>query len=114
MRLEHTLSQQLLKRGAVQVMVVGAGGTGSAVLMGLHRPSMNKRVAMMRPAVSDKLTCRHNKGRCTIMQQPLLQTKPMAYWLGKPFSGTTCCRFCTPCRISEALAGRVEYVPVGV
>jgi shikimate 5-dehydrogenase len=37
MRIEHTLSQQLLKRGAVQVLVVGAGGTGSAVLM--VRPS---------------------------------------------------------------------------
>jgi PRTRC genetic system ThiF family protein len=35
MRIEHTLSQQLLKRRAVQVLVVGAGGTGSAVLMGL-------------------------------------------------------------------------------
>jgi PRTRC genetic system ThiF family protein len=35
MRIEHALSQQLLKRRAVQVLVVGAGGTGSAVLMGL-------------------------------------------------------------------------------
>jgi PRTRC genetic system ThiF family protein len=35
MRIEHTLSQQLLKRRAVQVLVVGAGGTGSAILMGL-------------------------------------------------------------------------------
>ncbi|HEY2040809.1 MAG TPA: ThiF family adenylyltransferase, partial [Edaphobacter sp.] len=35
MRIEHTLSQQLLKRRAVQLLVVGAGGTGSAVLMGL-------------------------------------------------------------------------------
>jgi PRTRC genetic system ThiF family protein len=35
MRIEHTLSQQLLKRRGVQVLVVGAGGTGSAVLMGL-------------------------------------------------------------------------------
>jgi hypothetical protein len=35
MRIEHTLSQQLLKRRAVQVLVFGAGGTGSAVLLGL-------------------------------------------------------------------------------
>jgi shikimate 5-dehydrogenase len=39
MRVKHKLSQQLLKRRAVQILVVGAGGTGSAVLMGLHRPS---------------------------------------------------------------------------
>jgi shikimate 5-dehydrogenase len=42
MRIEHTLSQQLLKRGAVQVLVVGAGGTGSAVLMGSTAHPMNE------------------------------------------------------------------------
>jgi molybdopterin/thiamine biosynthesis adenylyltransferase len=35
MRIEHTLSERFLKRRAVDVLIVGAGGTGSAILMGL-------------------------------------------------------------------------------
>jgi len=35
MRVEHTLPSDLLSRRPVRVLVVGAGGTGSAVLMGL-------------------------------------------------------------------------------
>jgi PRTRC genetic system ThiF family protein len=35
MRIEHTLSERCRARRAVEVLVVGAGGTGSAVLMGL-------------------------------------------------------------------------------
>jgi PRTRC genetic system ThiF family protein len=35
MRIEHTLAPDLLSRRAVRVLVVGAGGTGSAIVMGL-------------------------------------------------------------------------------
>jgi PRTRC genetic system ThiF family protein len=35
MRIEHTLSPELLRRQAVRVLIVGAGGTGSAIAMGL-------------------------------------------------------------------------------
>jgi hypothetical protein len=35
MRIEHRLSKRFLQRRAVEVLVVGAGGTGSAILMGL-------------------------------------------------------------------------------
>ncbi len=35
MRIEHTLPAELLRNHAVRVLVVGAGGTGSAVVMGL-------------------------------------------------------------------------------
>jgi PRTRC genetic system ThiF family protein len=35
MRLEHTLPPDLLRHQAVRVLVVGAGGTGSAIVMGL-------------------------------------------------------------------------------
>lgn len=35
MRIEHTLPPDLLGRRAVRVLVIGAGGTGSAVVMGL-------------------------------------------------------------------------------
>jgi PRTRC genetic system ThiF family protein len=35
MRIEHTLSERFLKRRAIEVLIVGAGGTGSAILMGL-------------------------------------------------------------------------------
>jgi PRTRC genetic system ThiF family protein len=35
MRIEHTLPSDLLGRKAVRVLVVGAGGTGSAIVMGL-------------------------------------------------------------------------------
>jgi PRTRC genetic system ThiF family protein len=35
MRIEHTLPPDLLSRRAVRVLVVGAGGTGSAIVMGL-------------------------------------------------------------------------------
>jgi molybdopterin/thiamine biosynthesis adenylyltransferase len=35
MRIEHALSEKFLKRRAVRVLIVGAGGTGSAILMGI-------------------------------------------------------------------------------
>src|ERR1035438_7256241 len=35
MRIEHTLSSDLLGQKSVRVLVVGAGGTGSAIVMGL-------------------------------------------------------------------------------
>ena len=35
MRIEHALPAELLRNHAVRVLVVGAGGTGSAVVMGL-------------------------------------------------------------------------------
>jgi hypothetical protein len=35
MRIEHTLPADLLGHGPVRVLVVGAGGTGSAIVMGL-------------------------------------------------------------------------------
>jgi PRTRC genetic system ThiF family protein len=35
MRIEHTLSKDLMGERAVRVLVVGAGGTGSAIVMGL-------------------------------------------------------------------------------
>ncbi|MEA2257465.1 MAG: hypothetical protein QOJ51_290 [Acidobacteriaceae bacterium] len=35
MRIEHALSEKFLKRRAVRVLIIGAGGTGSAILMGL-------------------------------------------------------------------------------
>jgi PRTRC genetic system ThiF family protein len=35
MRIEHTLPADLLRHGPVHVLVVGAGGTGSAIAMGL-------------------------------------------------------------------------------
>src|SRR5277367_6930168 len=35
MRIEHTLPPDLLSRRAVRVLVVGAGGTGSSIVMGL-------------------------------------------------------------------------------
>jgi PRTRC genetic system ThiF family protein len=35
MRIEHTLPSDLLTHGPVRVLVVGAGGTGSAIVMGL-------------------------------------------------------------------------------
>jgi shikimate 5-dehydrogenase len=35
MRLEHTLPSDLLGQKLVRVLVVGAGGTGSAIVMGL-------------------------------------------------------------------------------
>jgi PRTRC genetic system ThiF family protein len=35
MRIEHTLPPDLLRSGPVRVLVVGAGGTGSAIVMGL-------------------------------------------------------------------------------
>ncbi len=35
MRIEHKLPKRLLRRSAVEVLIVGAGGTGSAILMGL-------------------------------------------------------------------------------
>lgn len=35
MRIEHTLPNDLLSRRAVRILVVGAGGTGSAIAMGL-------------------------------------------------------------------------------
>ena len=35
MRIEHTLPRDLLGQRAVRVLVVGAGGTGSAIVMGL-------------------------------------------------------------------------------
>ena len=35
MRIEHTLPPDLLRHRAVRVLVVGAGGTGSAIVMGL-------------------------------------------------------------------------------
>jgi len=35
MRIEHTLPPDLLRRQAVRVLIVGAGGTGSAIAMGL-------------------------------------------------------------------------------
>jgi PRTRC genetic system ThiF family protein len=33
MRIEHALSEKFLKRRTVRVLIVGAGGTGSAILM---------------------------------------------------------------------------------
>jgi hypothetical protein len=41
MRIEHLLPPCLLGRRPVRILVVGAGGTGSAIVMGLpylHRP----------------------------------------------------------------------------
>ncbi len=35
MRIEHTLPPDLLRHRAVRVLIVGAGGTGSAIVMGL-------------------------------------------------------------------------------
>src|ERR1035438_1066962 len=35
MRIEHDLPPDLLRHRAVRVLVVGAGGTGSAIVMGL-------------------------------------------------------------------------------
>lgn len=35
MRIEHTLPSDLLRHRAVRVLIVGAGGTGSAIVMGL-------------------------------------------------------------------------------
>ena len=35
MRIEHTLPPDLLRHRAVRVLVIGAGGTGSAIVMGL-------------------------------------------------------------------------------
>jgi PRTRC genetic system ThiF family protein len=35
MRIEHTLPADLLKHGPVRLLIVGAGGTGSAIAMGL-------------------------------------------------------------------------------
>lgn len=35
MRIEHLLPPDLLSRKAVRILVVGAGGTGSAIVMGL-------------------------------------------------------------------------------
>jgi PRTRC genetic system ThiF family protein len=35
MRIEHMLSEKFLGRQAVRILIVGAGGTGSAILMGL-------------------------------------------------------------------------------
>ena len=35
MRIEHTLPSDLLRHRAVRVLIIGAGGTGSAVVMGL-------------------------------------------------------------------------------
>ena len=35
MRIEHTLPPDLLRHRAVRILVVGAGGTGSAIVMGL-------------------------------------------------------------------------------
>jgi shikimate 5-dehydrogenase len=35
MRIEHALSEKFLWRRAVRVVIVGAGGTGSAILMGI-------------------------------------------------------------------------------
>jgi PRTRC genetic system ThiF family protein len=35
MRIEHTLPSDLLRHRAVRVLVIGAGGTGSAIVMGL-------------------------------------------------------------------------------
>jgi PRTRC genetic system ThiF family protein len=35
MGIEHALSEKFLKRRAIRVLIVGAGGTGSAILMGL-------------------------------------------------------------------------------
>ncbi len=34
MRIEHTLPPDLLSRRAIRVLVIGAGGTGSAIVMG--------------------------------------------------------------------------------
>jgi hypothetical protein len=34
MRIEHSLSEKFLSRRTVRVLIVGAGGTGSAILMG--------------------------------------------------------------------------------
>ena len=35
MRIEHTIPSDLLGQKPVRVLVVGAGGTGSAIVMGL-------------------------------------------------------------------------------
>src|SRR6266581_4552401 len=35
MRIEHTLPSDLLRHRAVRVLIIGAGGTGSAIVMGL-------------------------------------------------------------------------------
>jgi hypothetical protein len=35
MRVEHTLPEELVKNRPLRVLVVGAGGTGSAIVMGL-------------------------------------------------------------------------------
>jgi hypothetical protein len=35
MRIEHTLSEKFLSRRTVRALIVGAGGTRSAILMGL-------------------------------------------------------------------------------
>jgi PRTRC genetic system ThiF family protein len=35
MRIEHTLPSDLLQHRAVRVLIIGAGGTGSAIVMGL-------------------------------------------------------------------------------
>jgi shikimate 5-dehydrogenase len=35
MRIEHTLPPGLIHQRAVRVLVIGAGGTGSAIVMGL-------------------------------------------------------------------------------
>jgi tRNA A37 threonylcarbamoyladenosine dehydratase len=35
MRVEHTLPPDLMRQRAVRILVIGAGGTGSAIVMGL-------------------------------------------------------------------------------
>jgi shikimate 5-dehydrogenase len=45
MRIEHTLPSDLLGQKPVRVLVVGAGGTGSAIVMGLPYLDQAMRVA---------------------------------------------------------------------
>jgi PRTRC genetic system ThiF family protein len=66
MRIEHTLPPDLLRNRAIRVLVIGAGGTGSAIVMGLpyldqamrvwgHRYGLN--VAMMDADAVSRANC---------------------------------------------------------
>ena len=51
MRIEHTLPPDLLHNQAVRVLVIGAGGTGSAIVMGLPYLDQAVRVWGRRPGL---------------------------------------------------------------
>ena len=72
MRIEHTLPPDLFSRRAVRVLVVGAGGTGSAIVMGLPYLDQAMRVWGHRYGIEVAMMDADTVSETNCVRQPFL------------------------------------------